>query len=84
MTNYTIWADRGDGASDIYKVGEALQKCAGGSVKVLGIGPSVGQNYGLSGGHGTTGVFMTNGVGLATPNDFEIGIGSYYHSFFNF
>lgn len=79
MTNYTIWADRGDGASDIYKIGDALQKCAGGSVKVLGIGPNVGQSYGKTGGHGTTGVFMTNGVGLATPNDFEVGIGHYYH-----
>lgn len=80
MTNYTIWADRGTGASDIYKVGEYLKQCAGGSVKVLGIGPSVGQNYGLSGGQGTTGVFMTNGVGIATPNDFEMGISQgYYH-----
>ena len=80
MTNYTIWADRGTGASDIYKIGEYLQQCAGGSVKVLGIGPSVGQNYGLSGGKGTTGVFMTNGVGIATPNDFEMGISQgYYH-----
>lgn len=80
MTNYTIWADRGTGASDIYKIGEYLKQCAGGSVNVLGIGPSVGQNYGLSSGHGTTGVFMTNGVGIATPNDFEMGISrGYYH-----
>lgn len=80
MTNYTIWADRGSGAESIYEVGKHLQQCAGGSVKVLGIGPSVGQNYGLSNGHGTIGVFMTNGVGIATPNDFEMGIGrGYYH-----
>lgn len=76
MTNYTIWADTGDGSQDIYKVGEYLKKCSGGTVKVLGIGPSVGQNYGLSNGGGTTGVFMTNGVGLATPNDLAQ---SYYH-----
>ena len=80
MTNYTIWADRGEGAQSIYEVGKYLQQCAGGSVNVLGIGPSVGQSYGLSGGHGTTGVFMTNGVGIATPNDFEMGIErGYYH-----
>lgn len=80
MTNYTIWADRGAGDQDIYKVGKYLKKCAGGSVKILGIGPNVGQSYGQSGGKGTVGVFMTNGVGLATPNDFELGCkpGGYY------
>ena len=41
MTNYTIWADRGDGANTIYEVGKYLEKCNGGGVKVLGIGPSV-------------------------------------------
>lgn len=81
MTNYTIWADRGVGAGQIYNIGTELQKCAGGTVKVLGIGPSVGQNYGLSGGEGTVGCFLTNGVGIATPNDFEMGCapGGYYH-----
>lgn len=80
MTNYTLWADRGTGAEDIYKVAEYLKKCAGGSVNVLGIGPSVGQNYGLSNGKGTTAVYMTNGVGLATPNDLQLGCkpGGYY------
>ena len=73
MTNYTLWADRGTGSQDIYKVADALKKCAGGSVNVLGIGPSVGQNYGLSNGKGTTAVYMTNGVGLATPNDLQLG-----------
>lgn len=82
MTNYTIWADRGDGAQDIYKVGEYLKKCSGGTVKVLGIGPSVGQNYGLSNGRGTTGVFMTNGVGLATPNDLAQSYYQYDHVIF--
>lgn len=81
MTNYTLWADTGDGSSDIYKIAEHLKKCAGGSVNVLGIGPNVGQSYGLSSGDGTVGVFQTNGVGLATPNDFELGCkpGGYYH-----
>lgn len=80
MTNYTIWADSGTGAEKIYEVGKYLKECAGGSVNVLGIGPSVGQNYGLHNGKGTVGVFMTNGVGLATPNDFELGCkpGGYY------
>lgn len=80
MTNYTIWADRGEGDRKIYEVGKYLKQCAGGSVKVLGIGPNVGQSYGLHNGKGTVGVFMTNGVGLATPNDFELGCkpGGYY------
>lgn len=80
MTNYTIWADTGTGANKIYDIGNYLKKCAGGSVKVLGIGPNVGQSYGLHSGKGTVGVFMTNGVGLATPNDFELGCkpGGYY------
>lgn len=80
MTNYTIWADRGSGADKIYEIGKYLKKCAGGSVKILGIGPNVGQSYGLHNGKGTVGVFMTNGVGLATPNDFEMGCkpGGYY------
>lgn len=80
MTNYTIWADTGTGSNKIYEIGKYLKQCAGGSVKVLGIGPNVGQSYGLSGGKGTVGVFMTNGVGIATPNDFELGCkpGGYY------
>lgn len=80
MTNYTLWADRGTGSNDIYKIAEYLKKCAGGSVKVLGIGPSVGQNYGLHNGKGTVAVYQTNGVGLATPNDLEMGCapGGYY------
>lgn len=80
MTNYTIWADTGTGDKQIYEIEKYLKKCAGGSVKVLGIGPNVGQSYGLSSGKGTVGVFMTNGVGLATPNDFELGCkpGGYY------
>ena len=80
MTNYTLAADRGTGSHDIYKVGEYLKQCAGGNVKVLGIGPSVLANHGLHAGKGTIGVYMTNGVGLATPNDFNLGCkpGSYY------
>lgn len=80
MTNYTVWADRGTGAEKIYEIGEYLKKCAGGNVNVLGVGPNIGQSYGLSNGKGTVGVFMTNGVGLATPNDFELGCkpGGYY------
>lgn len=81
MTNYTIWADQGNGANKIYEIGKYLKQCCGGSVKILGIGSNVGQSYGLHGGKGTVGVFMTNGVGIATPNDFEIGCrpGGYYH-----
>ena len=81
MTNYTIWADRGDGANTIYEVGKYLEKCNGGGVKVLGIGPSVGQNYGLRSGAGTTGVFMTNGVGFDTPEDFQTGITRGYYKY---
>lgn len=80
MTNYTIWADRGDGDKKIYEVGKYLKQCAGGSVKILGIGPNVGQSYGLHNGKGTVGVFMTNGVGIDTPEDFDQGCkpGGYY------
>lgn len=80
MTNYTIWADLGTGDKKIYEIGKHLKKCSGGTIKVLGIGPNVGQSYGLHNGKGTVGVFMTNGVGLATPNDFELGCkpGGYY------
>lgn len=78
MTNYTIWADRGSGDKTIYEIGKYLKQCSGGSVKVLGIGPGIGQKYGLSNGGGTTGVFMTNGVGFDTPEDFEKGIHKYY------
>lgn len=73
MVNYTLWADRGSGANKIYEIGKYLKKCSNGKVKVLGIGPNVGQSYGLRNGKGTVGVFMTNGVGIATPNDFEVG-----------
>lgn len=80
MTDYTIWADRGTGDQKIYEVGKYLKKCAGGNVKVIGIGPNVGQSYGQHAGKGTVGVFMTNGVGIDTPEDFEIGCrpGGYY------
>lgn len=80
MTDYTIWADRGTGDNKIYEVGKHLKKCAGGSVKVLGIGPNVGQSYGQHSGKGTVGVFMVNGVGIDTPEDFEQGCkpGGYY------
>lgn len=78
MTNYTIWADRGSGDKTIYQIAKHLEKCSGGKVKVLGIGPGIGQKYGLSSGGGTTGVFMTNGVGFDTPEDFEKGIHKYY------
>ena len=80
MTNYVLAADRGTGAEKIYEVAKHLKKCAGGTVKTLGIGPSVLANYGLSNGKGCVGVYMTNGVGLATPNDFNLGCkpGGYY------
>lgn len=81
MTNYTIWADRGSGDAKIYEVGKYLEQCCGGSVKILGIGPGIGQQYGLSKGQGTTGVFMTNGVGFDTPEDFEQGIQKGYYKY---
>ena len=80
MVNYTIWSDLGTGDKKIYEIGKYLKKCSGGSVKILGIGPNVGQSYGLHSGKGTTGVFMVNGVGIDTPEDFERGCspGGYY------
>lgn len=73
MTNYVLAADKGTGAEKIYEIAKHLKKCANGSVKTLGIGPSVLSSYGLNNGKGCIGVFMTNGVGLATPNDFNLG-----------
>lgn len=81
MTNYTIWADRGSGDKQVYEIAKYLQQCSGGNVKVLGIGPGIGQNYGLSHGSGTTGVFITNGVGFDTPQDLENGITSGYYKY---
>lgn len=81
MTNYTIWADRGAGDQKVYDVAKALRKASGSSVKVLGIGPGIGQNYGLSRGKGTTGIFITNGVGFDTPEDMEKGIERGYYKY---
>ena len=80
MTDYAVGIDRGSGMSDSKLLGDivnALKKCSGGNVVSLGIGPSRVQNYGLtSSSKGKTGVYIANGVGLATPNDLAQ---SYYH-----
>lgn len=80
MTDYAIGIDRGSGYNDSKILGDivsAVKKCSGGNVVSLGVGPSVVQNYGLtSGAKGKTGVYITNGVGLATPNDMAQ---SWYH-----
>ena len=79
MTDYAVGIDYG-GIGDeklLSDIVNALQKCSGGSVTKLGVGPSVVQRYGLtSAAKGKTGVYITNGVGLATPNDLAQ---SYYH-----
>ena len=79
MTDYAVGIDYG-GIGDeklLSDIINALKKCSGGSVTSLGVGPSRVQNYGLtSAAKGKTGVYITNGVGLATPNDLAQ---SYYH-----
>lgn len=79
MTNYAVGIDYG-GIGDAKILGDIvnnLKKCCGGSVTSLGIGPNKVQSYGLtSAAKGKTGVYITNGVGLATPNDLAQ---SYYH-----
>lgn len=79
MTDYAVGIDYG-GSGDQKRLNDiinALKKCSGGSVTSLGIGPSKVQNYGLtSASKGKTGVYITNGVGIATPNDLAQ---SYYH-----
>lgn len=79
MTDYAVGIDYG-GIGDAKILGDivkALKKCSGGNVKSLGIGPNVVQSFGLSSASkGRTGVFITNGVGLATPNDLAQ---SWYH-----
>lgn len=80
MTDYVVGIDRGSGHNDSKILGDivsAVKKCSGGSVTSLGVGPSVVQNYGLtSGAKGKVGIYITNGVGIATPNDLAQ---SYYH-----
>ena len=79
MTNYAVGIDYG-GSGDQKRLNDivnALKQCSGGTVTSLGIGPSKVQNYGLtSSAKGKVGVYITNGVGLATPNDLAQ---SYYH-----
>ena len=78
MTDYVVGIDRGSGHDDsaiINGVINGLKKC--GTAVSAGIGPSALQNYGLtSAANGKTGVYIANGVGLATPNDLAQ---SYYH-----
>ncbi len=83
MTDYILWADRGTGDSDIYKVGEYLKSCAGaGSVEVIGIGPSAGAYYGqTAAASGKVGVYQTNGVGVQTPQDYEDGVERGYYNY---
>lgn len=79
MTSYVVGIDRGtpNGDTVINDIVNALKKCAGGDVINLGTGSSVVQNYGLtSSSKGKTGVYITNGVGIATPNDLAQ---SWYH-----
>ena len=72
MTNYAVGIDYG-GIGDekiLNDIISNLKKCSGGEVTSLGVGPNVVQSYGLSSSaSGKTGIFITNGVGLATPND---------------
>lgn len=79
MTNYAVGIDYG-GIGDekiLNDIITNLKQCSGGEVVSLGVGPSKVQNYGLtSAAKGKTGVYITNGVGLATPHDLAQ---SYYH-----
>ena len=78
MTDYAVGIDKGTSQDSkiLNGVVNGLKKC-GGNVVSLGIGPSRVQNYGLtSAAKGKTGVYIANGVGLATPNDLAQ---SYYH-----
>lgn len=82
MTDYAVGIDRGTNqdSKTLRDVCNYLRQCSGGKVVSLGIGPSKVQNFGLSSqSKGMTGVYITNGVGFDTPEDFEVGIGSYYH-----
>ena len=79
MTNYAVGIDRGTSQDSAILNGvvNGLKKCGGGEVVSLGIGPNRVQSYGLtSAAKGKVGVYISNGVGLATPNDLAQ---SYYH-----
>lgn len=82
MTDYAVGIDAGSGqdAKTLNDVCAYLRQCSGGNVIPLGIGPSRVQNYGLTAAsRGKTAVYISNGVGLDTPQDFVAGIGKYYH-----
>ena len=79
MTDYAVGIDYGGigDAKILSDIVNNLKKCSGGSVTSLGVGPNKVQSYGLtSASSGKTGVYITNGVGIATPNDLAQ---SYYH-----
>lgn len=82
MTDYAVGIDRGTNqdSKTLNDICTYLQQCSGGNVTALGIGPSKVQNYGLSSASkGKTAIYIANGVGLDTPQDFAVGIGKYYH-----
>jgi len=82
MTDYAVGIDRGTSqdSKTLNDICNYLKQCSGGSVTPLGIGPGRVQAYGqTSASKGKTAVFITNGVGLDTPQDFVAGIGHYYH-----
>lgn len=82
MTDYAVGIDYGSGqdTKTLNDICNYLKQCSGGNVVSLGIGPSRVQNYGLtSASKGKTAIYISNGVGLDTPQDFVAGIGRYYH-----
>lgn len=84
MVRYAVGIDKGSaGLPDqqiLDGVASAIQQACGAEVKKIGIGsnavPAFGQTSGAS---GYTAVYITNGRGLQTPEDFEVGIGRYYN-----
>ena len=80
MTDYAVSIDSGSGYGDekiLNGIVNALRKCSGGHVVALGVGPNRLQSYGLtSASKGKVGIYIQNGVSIATPNDL---IQPYYH-----
>lgn len=81
MTRFAVGADRIDGKEQLYinTVSSVLQS-KGHTITKLGVGPSVVQRHGQSGGQGETAIFIVGGSDISTYYDFVTGIkNGYYH-----
>lgn len=85
MVRYAVGIDKGSAGLPDQQILDGVcaalqQACSPEEVRQIGIGPNGVPAFGLtSASKGYVAVYITNGRGLQTPADFEVGIGSYYH-----